>query len=287
MSAVEGEKGRAAPGEMTIQELAKRTGMTVRNIRAYQTRGLIAPPLVRGRTGYYNEEHAARIALAREMKADGLNLEAIRRVLDAGDGSAAEIFDFARVLRLPFEDETPEIIEESELAATWRADKLDPKLIARAEEIGILRSLPDGKIEVISPRLQQAAAELAELGVSVEDALATAEKLRHHAEGAALALADLFVKGIWVPFDRAGRPEEDWPKMREALERMRPFASGAMLAIFQITMGEATEKVSERTLQLTANAAPSTEQRPAPRPSSPSPRRASHQHAQKAERRRS
>jgi DNA-binding transcriptional MerR regulator len=287
MSAVEGEKGKAAPGEMTIQELAERTGMTVRNIRAYQTRGLIAPPLVRGRTGYYNEEHASRITLAREMKADGLNLEAIRRVLDASDGSASEIFDFARVLRLPFEDETPEIIEESELAATWRAEKLDPKLIRRAEEIGILRSLPEGKIEVISPRLQQAAAELAELGVNVEDALATAEKLRHHAEGAALALADLFVKGIWAPFDRAGRPEEDWPKMREALERMRPFASGAMLAIFQITMGEATEKVSERTLQLaTPSPEQATEQRSGPRPSPAGIRRAPHQHPQKAERRR-
>jgi DNA-binding transcriptional MerR regulator len=239
-----------AKGEMTIKELAERTGMTVRNIRAYQTRGLIAPPIVRGRTGYYNDEHVTRIALAREMKADGLNLEAIRRILESSDGSATELFDFTRALRLPFEDETPEIIEKEELAEVWGVDKLDRKLIKRAEEIGILRALPDGKIEVISPRLQQAAAELADVGVSAEAAIATAERLRRHAEGAALTLIDLFVKGIWVPFDRAGRPEKDWPKMREALERMRPFASGALLAVFQITMGEATEKVGERTLQL-------------------------------------
>ncbi len=38
---------------MTIRELAERTGMTVRNIRAHQTRGLLPPPVVRGRTGYY------------------------------------------------------------------------------------------------------------------------------------------------------------------------------------------------------------------------------------------
>ncbi len=77
---------KTAKGEMTIRELAERTGMTVRNIRAHQTRGLLPPPVVRGRTGYYNEEHAARIALTREMQADGLNLEAIRRVLDGGRG---------------------------------------------------------------------------------------------------------------------------------------------------------------------------------------------------------
>ena len=108
---------------------------------------------------------------------------------------------------------------------------------------------------MISPRLQQAGGALAELGVSPEAALATAEKLRRHADGAARAFVDLFVKEIWEPFDKAGRPEEDWPKVREALDRMRPLASDALLAMFQIAMGEATEKASERTLRLAAGEA--------------------------------
>ena len=110
----------AANGEMTIRELAERTGMTVRNIRAHQTRGLLPPPVVRGRTGYYNDEHVVRIELTREMQADGLNLEAIRRVLESGDGSATAISDFTRLMRVPFEDEPPEIIEGDELAADLR-----------------------------------------------------------------------------------------------------------------------------------------------------------------------
>jgi DNA-binding transcriptional MerR regulator len=61
----------AAAHEMTIRQLAERTGMTVRNIRAHQTRGLLPPPVVRGRTGYYDEEHVARIELTRQMQADG------------------------------------------------------------------------------------------------------------------------------------------------------------------------------------------------------------------------
>ena len=89
----------------------------------------------------------------------------------------------------------------------------------RGEELGILRALPDGRIEVISPRLQQAAAELAELGIGPEAALETAaEELRRHSEALAAAFVDLFVKEIWEPFDRAGRPEEDWPQVREALD---------------------------------------------------------------------
>lgn len=236
--------------EMTIRELAERTGMTVRNIRAHQTRGLLPPPVVRGRTGYYNEEHVARIALTREMQADGLNLEAIRRVLEGGEGAAAQIFDFTRALRAPFEDEAPEIVEAEELGAVWGiGGELDPGLMRRAEKLGILRALPDGRLELISPRLVRAAGALAELGVGPEGALSTAEKLRRHADGVARAFVDLFVKEVWLPFDRAGRPEGDWPKVREALDRMRPLASDALLAVFQIAMAEAVEKASERTLR--------------------------------------
>jgi len=240
--------GEKPPDRMTIGELARRTGMTVRNIRAHQTRGLLPPPEVQGRTGYYNEDHVARIELTREMQAEGLNLEAIRRVLDH-TGSSQEIVDFARAIRAPFEDETPEIFDAAELAATWKIEKVDPKLQHRAEKLGILRELPDGKIEAISPRLQRAGTAMVELGVSPEAGLALAQKLHEHAEGVALAYVDLFTKEIWEPFDRAGRPEEDWPKVREALERLRPLASDALLAMFQLTMSEATEKAAERTLQ--------------------------------------
>jgi DNA-binding transcriptional MerR regulator len=248
-------KGRKPEGKMTIGELARRTGMTIRNIRAHQTRGLLPPPEVQGRTGYYTEDHVARIELTREMQADGLNLEAIRRVLESTEGSSQEIVDFAHALRAPFEDETPEIFEREELAATWRVKEVDPKLIRHGERLGIIRELPDGKIEVLSPRLQRSAVALGEIGFSAEAGLATADKMRKHAEGVARAFVDLFVREIWEPFDRAGQPEEDWPKVREALDKVRPLASDALLAMFQITMAEATEKAGERTLREAAKPA--------------------------------
>jgi DNA-binding transcriptional MerR regulator len=248
MSTATGTKAAKPGGKLTIGELARRTGMTVRNIRAHQTRGLLPPPEVHGRTGYYNEDHVARIELTREMQAEGLNLEAIRRVLES-TGSSQEIVDFARAVRAPFEDETPEILDRDELAASWQVDEVDPKLIRRAEKLGILREMPEGKVEVISPRLQRAGSEIIELGVSAAAGLSLAAKLHEASEIAARAYVDLFTKEIWEPFDRAGRPEEDWPKVREALERLRPLASDALLAMFQLTMDEATEKAAERTLQ--------------------------------------
>lgn len=251
-----GAAGGKPEGKMTIGELARRTGMTIRNIRAHQTRGLLPAPEVQGRTGYYSEDHVARIELTRQMQADGLNLEAIRRVLESTEGSSQGIVDFAHALQAPFEDETPEIFEPAELAAAWQANGVSAKLIRHGEKLGILRELPDGRIEVLSPRLQRSAVALIELGISVEAGLDTADKLRAHAEGVARAFVDLFVTEIWEPFDRAGRPEEDWPKVREALDRVRPLASDALLAMFQITMAEATEKAGERTLREAAEPSP-------------------------------
>jgi len=252
------KRPKAPDGKMTIGELARRTGMTVRNIRAHQTRGLLPSPEVHGRTGYYTEEHVARIELTREMQGEGLNLEAIRRVLESTKGSSAEIVDFARAVRAPFEDETPEIFEPGELAEIWGVKELDPKLIQRGEKLGILRELPDGKIEALSPRLQRAGGALVELGVSPNATLDVADKLRRQADAAARTFVDLFVEEIWEPFEQAGRPEEDWPKVRQALDRMRPLASDAVLAMFQTAMGEATEKAGEQTLR---NAAKGTKKR--------------------------
>jgi len=64
-------------------------------VRLPQTRGLLPPPAVRGRTGYYNEEHVARIELTREMQADGLNLEAIRRVEEALGGNGRVLIRYS------------------------------------------------------------------------------------------------------------------------------------------------------------------------------------------------
>lgn len=251
-----GKRQNGPDGKMTIGELARRTGMTIRNIRAHQTRGLLPPPEVQGRTGYYNEDHVARIELTREMQAEGLNLEAIRRVLESSEGSSREMVDFARAVRAPFEDETPEIFDAGELAAAWGVKTFDPKLLARVEELGVVRELPDGKFEVISPRLQRAGTALVELGVSSQAAIETAEELRDRSEAIARTFVELFVREIWEPFDKAGRPEADWPKVREALDRMRPLASDALLAMFQIAMGESTEKAGERTLQAAGEPAP-------------------------------
>ena len=149
-----------ANGELTIDELARRTGMTVRNIRAHQSRGLLPAPQVRGRTGFYGPEHESRIELIRELQADGFKLEAISRLLDSAGGSSDEVLRFTRAVKAPFEDEQPQIVTAEELGERWGAGDAAPGLLRKAEKLGILRPLPDGNYEELSPRLARASAEL-------------------------------------------------------------------------------------------------------------------------------
>jgi DNA-binding transcriptional MerR regulator len=233
---------------MTIDELAQRTGMTVRNIRAHQSRGLLPPPEVVGRTGYYDEEHAARLELIKEMQGDGFNLGAIRRLLEGVGGSSSEVLGFARAVRAPFEDEEPEILGQDEIAKLWGGEA-DPALFKRAERLGFLRPLGGDRVEVVSPRVFRAGAELAELGIPPQTALDVAAKLRRQSKEVAKVFIELFLESVWKPFERSGRPEEEWPLVREKLERLRPLASESLLAIFGLVMTEATEKAFGRALE--------------------------------------
>jgi DNA-binding transcriptional MerR regulator len=247
---------KPADGEMTISELAQRTGMTVRNIRAHQTRGLLPPPVVRGRTGYYNQDHVARIELTREMQEEGLNLEAIRRILEGVDGGAApEIIGLTRTLRAPFEEEAPEIVGLGELAELWKKEVEEGRgfeMLERGEKLGTIRSLPDGKVEVISPRMMKAAAALADVGMNPDAVLAVAEKLRRKTDEIAQLFTDLFLEQVWKPFDEAGRPESEWPKVRETLDRTRPLGADVLMGVFHIAMAEATDKAMSRTIRSVA-----------------------------------
>jgi len=225
---------------LTIDELAQSAGLTARNVRSYQSRGLIPPPEVQGRVGYYGDEHLARLALIREMQAQGFNLTAIAHLLEQAHGAGEEVLGFTRALMTPFETETPEIIARADLLARFGGD-IDPKLIAKAEKLGLVTSIGEDCFEVPSPTLLAAGERLVELGVPFDAALDMTGKLQRNTDRVAQTFVQIFLEFIWKPFDDAGRPESDWPQVRAALDQLRPLASEALTAVFQPTMTKAVE----------------------------------------------
>jgi len=232
--------------EFTIDELAQRTGMTVRNIRAHQSRGLIDPPQVRGRTGYYGPSHESRIAMIQEFQAEGFNLEAIRRLIAAAPEAGDEPLKFLKTLTAPYSSERPQPVSPQQLLEDWGPDS--PPLLPRVIELGVVAEDPEHGYTYPSPELVKAARELVELGVPLERQLEVVEQMRKHAAGIARAYVELFIEQIWKPFQQEGEPDERWPEVSAALGRLRPLAGDAMLAVFASAMEQATEDALGREL---------------------------------------
>ena len=75
-----------------------------------------------------------------------------------------------------------------------------------------------------------------------EEALDALEVLKERSMAVAEVFIDVFLQQVWEPFDRAGRPREEWPRVQEALRKMRPLATDAFVASFQFAMEEASER---------------------------------------------
>jgi DNA-binding transcriptional MerR regulator len=229
-------------GEMTIRELAERTGMTVRNIRAHQSRGLLQPPVVEARTGYYDKEHLARIRLIQEMQAEGFNLKAIERLIEGSSGAVEEALGFKRAVLTPFGDEEPEYVTQEELDERLRGPH-DPKVARKAVKLGLIKPLGDDRFEIPSPTLFGAGEELVQQGVPIDHVLAVAERVMKHSAAVADAFVRVFVDDVLGPLPQDGAHDPaEWARKRDALERLRPLASDALLAAFKQKMTKAAER---------------------------------------------
>ncbi len=254
-------ESRAGPGAersqlLTIDELAAQVGMTVRNVRAHQARGLLPAPEIQGRTGYYGPEHVARLELVKDLQAEGFNLEAIKRIVERTPGSSsAAVLDFTRALAEPFTDEPSEVVDARHFTERW-GEQASLEALERAQRLGFVKPLGDGRFEILSPRMERASSELARLGVPLDVTLDLTETVRRHAEAVAKAYVRLFLDHVWRPFQESGEPEERWPEVREALERLRPLAGESLIAIFGVVMTAAVERALERELSRIGREAP-------------------------------
>ena len=235
-------------GELTIDELARETGMTVRNIRAHQSRGLLPPPEVRARTGYYGPEHTARLRLIQDLQAEGFNLKAIERLIVASNGTSEQVLEFGRAVLTAFVEEEPELTTTEELAT--RLGSADQRAIRKAVRLELIRPLGDDRYEVPSPTLLRAGEELAAMGVPPMHALAVAEQVQRHTRAIAESFVRLFLEDVaGGEIDPAKRTPQEWDQLSDALARLRPLAGEAVGAAFQQTMAAAIERQLQKTLK--------------------------------------
>jgi DNA-binding transcriptional MerR regulator len=233
--------------ELTIEQLAYETGMSVRNIRNHQSRGLLPAPEVRARIGYYGADHVARLRLIQEMQGEGFKLSAIERLIGEHGVDADRFVGLRQAITAPFATEAPEVLSREEL--TERFGTSDDRLLAKAQKLGLLIALGEERYEAPSPALLRAAEDVLGRGIPLGSALAVIEKLNRNSKSSARVFVRLFVEELWKPFDEAGRPDERWPEITEAVEQLRPLAFEALNATFRLTLTEEIEKAFGEVLE--------------------------------------
>lgn len=233
--------------QLTIDELAQQTGMTVRNIRAHQSRGLLPAPDVQGRIGYYGDRHIARLELIQQLQAGGFNLTAIQRLVERAEETGDNIGDLRNLVLTPFAEEPSEVMTLKELAE--QVGEIDSRMIKQGVDLGFVIPLGEDRYEVLSPTLLRAGISALELGVPVDTLFDVFKKVNDHTR----AIAEVFTKmvdtGVVRPQEKAGLPPESFPKVVEAIEGLRPLATETVMASFRVNMDTAAEEAFGKILQ--------------------------------------
>lgn len=242
--ALETAPGPAAGGELTVDELAARTGTTVRTLRFYASEGLLPPPVRRGRMAYYDDRHRMRLDLIRTLQEHGYTLAAIERVLARipEDAEPAQYAVHSAVLA-PW---LPDGSEELDRAALERraGRQLSDTEVGYLTELGALERIGEGEQGPYraSPALLGHALELMRLPVPASVLHESVRIIGEHATAVAEGLTDVFVRAIWGPYQRG---ELDHEQVVAMLSRLRPLAVQGLVSAF----GRAADHAARRGLE--------------------------------------
>ncbi|KQY58630.1 hypothetical protein ASD11_02955 [Aeromicrobium sp. Root495] len=229
--------------EFTVDQLAARADMTVRNVRAYASRGLLDPPRLEGRTGYYTLEHLQRLQLVRELVDRGYTLAAVEQAITASPRSAAgHTLDLLHLLEEPNHEVEPEVTTRDALAALASVPR-DDALIDSLAEYGLVEWIDDDHdhVRLMQPQVVRSGAAAVSLGLDPSTIIAIFPAVQHHLR----AVADDFVSRVAAdvvnPFVAQGLPEDGWDQVIRAIESLLPVASQVTLGIFRTELSQRIE----------------------------------------------
>src|SRR5512132_841449 len=122
--------------EYTLAELAETSGLPERTLRLYRTKGLLDPPQLRGRVGYYTIDHLTQLRLVKALTDRGFPLAVIAEM----QASRVPRGELLRLLSTSTEQEDylerdPTYLDEE---AIEEVKRLAPEVHEELERIGII-----------------------------------------------------------------------------------------------------------------------------------------------------
>ncbi|MFD6284956.1 MerR family transcriptional regulator [Streptomyces sp. NPDC060205] len=211
-----------------IEDLAHRSGATVRTIRAYQDRGLLPRPERRGRANLYADAHLARLRQIADLLDRGYTLASIKELLEAWDAGRGlgGVLGLVAEVDGPWTDEEAVRISRAELDERFGGHP-DDAAVAEAVELGVLERIPDQDDTFLVPSPQElaVAAELYEAGVPLSAISGHLRELRGQVEHIASRFLEFTAEHVFARYLGEHPPNDaDATEAAALVRRLRPLA---------------------------------------------------------------
>jgi DNA-binding transcriptional MerR regulator len=229
------------PEEYTIDDLARTAGTTVRNVRAYQDKGILPPPERRGRTGIYTDAHLARLRVIGQLLARGYSIANISELIAAWESGhdLRQLLGLENAITTPWSDDTPAYHDALDLLQQFGPTVTQDEIL-QAARLGMIEfTQEETRFRVPSPRLLNAGIQLVQEGLPLGELLSIIEGVRNNVEFVADELVKLVVRLVFDPYGKDRLPPpEDIERLTSLVWRLRPIADIAVAA----EVGRAMEK---------------------------------------------
>lgn len=223
-----------------MDDLARQAGVATTTVRLYQAKGMLAPPRLDGRTGWYDASHLRRLKLIARLQEQGFSLAAIASLIDSWERghSLDTVVGVEAELDALLGDAHALVLEPTELAHHLPAEALHPEHLKRAEALGLLEVMPDGGLRIPDRRFLETGGALAALGVPATEALDEWEALRTHTDEIARRFVALFERHL-LPEDGPTDLDPDAARqLTETLAQLRLLARQVMVAALDSSLAE-------------------------------------------------
>ncbi|MHC3001763.1 MerR family transcriptional regulator [Gordonia metallireducens] len=221
--------------EYRINDLAEASGVSVRNIRVYQDRGLLPPPTIRGRAGWYSDQHLVRLNLISRMLERGYTFATISELLHAahhgmrveqilrGSPKGGRFRNFKRAATITI----------AELKKTLNASD---RSIALSQKLGLLAK--DGTHYAIrNPELLEGAEVLVKAGVDLEFLLDRWVRVQDDLEDVAKSFVSI-ITDTYFDENLPDLGEQGVSKMADLIQTVRPMAHEIVETTFRRALDE-------------------------------------------------
>lgn len=225
--------------EYRLDELARRANVASTTVRLYQTKGLLAPPRLEGRTGYYDDSHLSRLRLIARLQNEGHSLAGIANLLEQWEQgrSLDAVIGVEAELDALLGEVHAIVLDPAELLERFPQGMMTAELIQRAAALGLAQPTGDEKIRLADRRFLETGSTLAHLGIPADVILDEWEALTAHTDEIAARFIDLFEAHL-APADwQTGLDTDQARQLAQTLAKLQATARQVLAAALDASIG--------------------------------------------------